>query len=101
MAPHLKHQRRLKQLKIQIVGGSIECHPSNFKSIPGSPIAYTASSRVLNIFGKSSIADIANVRLGMATADNDKFLRLWFEKLLFTNPALNVIPEKLHARNKS
>jgi len=51
----------------------------NFEKIPGSPIAYWASSTLANNFSKNKIANIANTRLGMATADNDRFLRFWNE----------------------
>lgn len=51
----------------------------DFKKIPGSPIAYWLPSPAIDLFGKDKIDDIANTRLGMATADNAKFLRLWHE----------------------
>lgn len=51
----------------------------DFKKIPGSPIAYWLPSQAITLFSKNKISDIANTRLGMATADNDKFLRFWYE----------------------
>lgn len=51
----------------------------DFKKIPGSPIAYWLPSQAINLFSKNKISDIANTRLGMATADNNKFLRFWYE----------------------
>ncbi len=54
--------------------------PDNFKKIPGSPIAYWVSERVRDVFENSPpLVKIADTRLGMATADNNKFLRLWHE----------------------
>ena len=51
----------------------------NFSKIPGSPIAYWASERFSNMFKNIKIEDIAKPRQGLATGDNEKFLRFWFE----------------------
>ena len=52
----------------------------NFSKIPGAPVAYSFSEKVFAIFADSHIlSDIAITRLGMTTANNDKFVRLWFE----------------------
>ena len=52
----------------------------DFFKIPGAPIAYWVSSKVREIFEKSEkLGEIAEPRQGMATGDNDIFLRLWFE----------------------
>lgn len=52
----------------------------NFPSIPGSPISYWASDSVRMVFDKGTpLAQIAQPRQGMATTDNKRFLRLWFE----------------------
>ena len=51
-----------------------------FSDIPGSPIAYWSSEQVRKIFMENPKLDkIAKPRQGMATSDNDRFLRLWFE----------------------
>ena len=53
---------------------------SNLKLIPGFPIAYWASNRVREIYSKGKLlGDMAEPRQGMATADNNRFLRLWHE----------------------
>ena len=51
----------------------------NFAKIPGSPIAYWVSLKVMNVFSNPSIEDYVLFRQGMATSDNNRFLRLWFE----------------------
>ena len=52
----------------------------NFSKIPGSPIAYWASEKIFDIFENSkSLGEIASPKQGLATADNDRFLRLWYE----------------------
>lgn len=51
----------------------------SFSKIPGSPIAYWASVKMLDSFLGSKIDDEASPRHGLATSDNARFLRWWFE----------------------
>lgn len=52
----------------------------DFEKIPGSPIAYWVSERVREIFATSEkLGDVGNAKTGMTTADNDRFLRNWYE----------------------
>lgn len=51
----------------------------DFKSIPGWPIAYWASDGVRAAFKAFKLKDIALPRQGLATGDNDRFLRAWWE----------------------
>lgn len=52
----------------------------DFSLIVGSPLAYWVSPRVCEIFHDNiNLESIAFPRQGMATSDNDRFLRLWFE----------------------
>lgn len=57
-----------------------ETDQENFSKIPGSPIAYWLSNQWYAIFeyGKP-LGDFAYPKQGLATADNNKYLRLWFE----------------------
>ncbi|MCI9261626.1 BREX-1 system adenine-specific DNA-methyltransferase PglX [uncultured Adlercreutzia sp.] len=51
-----------------------------FKSIPGTPIAYWASEAMICAFcNMESLNAVAFVLQGLATGDNDRFLRLWWE----------------------
>lgn len=51
-----------------------------FTQIPGTPIAYWASEAVLKAFVNcSSLSEHAAPRQGLATGDNDRFLRSWWE----------------------
>ena len=53
---------------------------ADFKKIPGAPIAYWASNKIKEIFEKSIvIGDVSEPRQGLATSDNDRFLRFWPE----------------------
>lgn len=52
----------------------------DFEKIPGSPIAYWVSDRVKEIFENSEkLGDVGDAKQGLATADNDRFLRNWNE----------------------
>lgn len=51
-----------------------------FKQIPGTPIAYWASDGLLAAFSNSVALDsFAKPRQGLATGDNGRFLREWWE----------------------
>lgn len=52
----------------------------NFAKIPGSPVAYWASKLLIDDFkiGKP-LGELSKPRQGMATTNNNRFLRLWFE----------------------
>lgn len=52
----------------------------NFAKIPGSPVAYWASKLLMDDFkiGKP-LGELSKPRQGMATTNNNRFLRLWFE----------------------
>ena len=53
---------------------------NDFKKLPGWPIAYWASDRMREAFAKGTpLQEIAEPRQGMATADNERFLRRWYE----------------------
>ena len=52
----------------------------NFSKIPGSPVAYWVSDSLLNAFVKGTyLGALAESKQGLATADNNRFLRLWYE----------------------
>ena len=51
-----------------------------FEKLPGRPIAYWVSNQVLSAFDEAElIGEIAAPRQGLATSNNDRFLRLWHE----------------------
>ncbi len=53
---------------------------TDFNAIPGSPIAYWATPQVRKNFLKHpSLEELAAPRQGMATSDNNRFLRYWQE----------------------
>lgn len=56
----------------------------NFSKIPGSPVAYWVSKRFITNFEKGKLlGTVADSKQGLATADNNRFLREWYEVPLF------------------
>lgn len=52
----------------------------DFAAIPGSPIVYWLSEKMRGTFASGRpLSDVANLRQGLATADNNRFLRQWWE----------------------
>lgn len=52
----------------------------DFAKIPGMPVAYWASDAILNCFlDKKPLDSQYKMREGIHTADNERFLRLWYE----------------------
>lgn len=51
----------------------------DFMAIPGTPIAYWVSGNIVTSFQYENIGNKLITREGMATADNDRFLRYWHE----------------------
>ena len=53
---------------------------NKFFEIPGTPIAYWVSNSIYDAFESGiPLKNFADLRQGMSTANNDLFLRLWFE----------------------
>jgi hypothetical protein len=65
---------------------SFTANQKDFKKIPGSPIGYWASDRVIQIFSDfKSLGKQASPMQGLTTTDNNRFIRDWreisFEKM--------------------
>lgn len=53
---------------------------NNYLSIPSYPISYWLSKDVINVFIESKkIRDYGDVKKGLSTGKNERFLRLWYE----------------------
>ena len=52
----------------------------NFEKIPGGPIGYWVSPKIQEVFTSNlALSAVCSPTQGLATADNARFLRLWFE----------------------
>ena len=65
----------------------------NFSKIPGMPIAYWVSEKFAGCYNNSSIGKFATTREGMTTADNNRFIRLWYE-ISYNSMGIGLIREK-------
>ena len=73
--------RTLEAIKSQDCGWFCRATAADFKKIPGgSPIAYWVSEQALTVFEQSKLlGQLVEPRQGMATTNNNRFLRLWQE----------------------
>ena len=70
----------LEAIRNKSCGWFYEAKPDDFKKIPGSPIAYWVSDRVRDAFENSQkLSEDFDVRTGMQTGDNARFVRFWHE----------------------
>ena len=61
-------------------GYYFEVSAEQFEKIPGSPIAYWASEAIFALFANTApIVGSCQPLVGLQTADNGRFLRLWYE----------------------
>ena len=61
------------------LGEYIETQES-YLDVPGYPIAYSLGQTLLGAFeNKCLVSSVSDVKQGLATGDNNRFLRLWFE----------------------
>ena len=61
-------------------GSFFQVDQRDFTSIPGAPIAYWISPSLRSIFKTAKkLADVARPRQGLASGDNDRFMRFWHE----------------------
>ena len=51
----------------------------NFEKIPGCPIGYWLTEQTYNCFRYNPLSALVDARQGMATTNNDRFLREWYE----------------------
>lgn len=57
-----------------------QINQKNFEKIPGMPIGYWTSENLLKDFEKGiKTSELIEPKQGLATADNDRFLRQWYE----------------------
>ena len=72
--------KTLEAVKNSNCNWRFQAKQKDFEKIPGSPIAYWVSDKVREIFKKNQkLEDIAEVKQGIKTGDNNRFLRLWNE----------------------
>ncbi|WP_411690638.1 BREX-1 system adenine-specific DNA-methyltransferase PglX [Acinetobacter towneri] len=72
--------KTLEAIRNPACGWLYNARPDSFKRIPGTPIAYWVSEKVVSSFDSKRINDISDFTGSQnITADNEKFLRYWHE----------------------
>ena len=62
---------------------------SDFSKIPGSPVAYWVNEKTIGLLENKKFYDEFSFKRGLTTADNNRFLRFWFEVNL-TDESLSI-----------
>ena len=76
----VQRQKTLEAIENHNCGFYFEQSTDDFSKIPGSPVAYWASSKLFDTFASfDTIGDYYDVRNGITTGDNNTFLKLWHE----------------------
>lgn len=74
---------------------------TNFEKIPGSPIAYWVSDKILELIELNPVmANVGEAKQGLSTADNNRFIRLWSEVSIFKSSFKNDDGFKWYPFNK-
>lgn len=76
---NIQSYKVLEGIRNPAVNYFYQTNQDNFSKIPGQPISFWVSENLIKIFKNKSISKFADARLGMATADNNEFLRFWQE----------------------
>mgnify|MGYP000908665843 CR=1 FL=1 len=76
----IQRQKTLEAIANHECGYYYERKSDDFTRIPGSPVAYWVSRKVLTIYENGNlIGELADVKIGMGTGKNDAFVRDWWE----------------------
>lgn len=76
----VQKQKVLEAINNKECGYFYQADENDFSKIPGSPIAYWVSNRILDSFENGKLlGEVAEIVTGMSTGDNNSYLRNWFE----------------------
>jgi type II restriction/modification system DNA methylase subunit YeeA len=70
-----------EQKEVEYLSGNnrFEANSDNFHRIPGNLLTYWVGEKVIAAFTNPLMNDVAEPRHGLATSNNDLFLRFWYE----------------------
>lgn len=94
--------KTLEAIQNRKCGWFYEANSTGFSKIPGTPIAYWASDKAREAYKNKKMDEIAQPRHGLATSDNDRFLKMWYEVNLEKTSIIikNQIQKKWFPMNK-
>lgn len=76
----VQKQKMLEAVENHACDFYYEQNVGEFSKIPGSPVAYWLSECAINNYDRAQLLrNEAEIRQGLATSDNNKYLRLWHE----------------------
>lgn len=76
----VQRQKVLEAQETEKCAYRFSARQDNFEKIPGAPVAYWVSEKMMEAFEKGVLlGTVADARQGLATADNNRFLREWYE----------------------
>ena len=75
----VQNQKVLEAIANPQCGYFYQAQQANFSKIPGSPIAYWVSDKMLEIFKNKNLSNIGFSFQGIITGDVNYFLKLWHE----------------------
>lgn len=82
-----------KEIAFFDAGNTYESTQDRFDDIPGIPMAYWVSDRMLMLFrSESMLKNSIDARIGMVTGNNPRFLRFWYE-VTYDNIEYSAKPE--------
>lgn len=59
--------------------GYFNANQKNYLLIPGAPISYWVDNAIYEAYNSTSLGEYVVPRHGLATSDNNRFLKLWYE----------------------
>ena len=75
-----KEQYSLEAIRNHACGWFYEASQDSFVHIEGEPISFWGTEKIYATYTRNrSLSAVANPCVGLQTADNDRFLRIWFE----------------------
>ena len=75
-----KEQLTLEAIRNRNCGWFYIVGQNSFENIEGNPISFWGSESIYETYSRNrSLSAVANPCVGLQTADNERFLRLWFE----------------------
>ena len=79
----VQRKKTLEAIANKQCGFYYEQSSESFSKIPGQPIAYWVEPGVIDAFDKGkTLSEVARTRQGLASSDNNRFLKLWWEPII-------------------
>jgi len=92
--------KKIENLFLDKSYGFYTASQKDFEKIPGSPIGYWLSEKMINAYKLQQLNQFAEPRQGLATGDNNQFLRFWQEISICKSPLSNYSAKWLGSKNK-